>query len=244
MSKKQKNLLSDTLDWAGSRILFRTVIPSKRRVIGNEDVLIPTDLREWITPVDSQEIRQVIDGLELPNTKTTGDFDKRAMAVWQYVTEEIKYRSDEVGQRKPDFWQFPAETFALGRGDCEDCAFLLASLLLASGISPFCVRVVFGVLIDYEGNSGGHTWPIYKDEKGIWRILESTLDQLPRIWPRADEMVHENERPRYFPDICLNHHHVWTVGNKRRIQNVASYLKHASRNVSRLSRGMNRSIIQ
>jgi len=236
MSKKQEHSLSDTFDWAGSRILFHTVIPSKRRVIGNEDILIPTDLREWITPVDSQEIRQVIDNLELPHSKTSGDFDKRAMALWQYVAANITYRPDEIGQRKPDFWQFPAETLAMGKGDCEDCAFLLASLLLASGISPFCVRVVFGVVTDEKGKSSGHTWPTYKDEKGIWRILESTLDQLPRKWHRADEMAHENARPRYFPDICLNHHHVWIVGKKRRIQNVASYLKNVRRNISRLSR--------
>ncbi len=149
MSNKQGHTSSNTIDWAGSRILFHTVIPSKRRVIGNEDVLIPTDLREWITPIDSQEIRYVIDSLELPHSKTSGDFDKRAKMLWQYVSANITYRPDEIGQRKPDFWQFPAETLAIGKGDCEDCAFLLASLLLASGISPFCVRVVFGVLIDW-----------------------------------------------------------------------------------------------
>ena len=140
MRKKQDHSISDTLDWVGSPILFKTVSPSKRRVIGNEDVLIPTDLREWLTPADSQEIRQVIDNLELPHSKNSGDFDKRALALWQYVSANITYRPDEIGQRKPDFWQFLAETLAIGKGDCEDCAFLLTSLLLASGISPFCVR--------------------------------------------------------------------------------------------------------
>ena len=211
-------------DWAGSRIIYNTEIPSKRRVIGNEDVLIPTDLREWIAPVDSQVIRKVIASLALPHTKKPGEFDKRAWAVWKYIAENIEYIADEASQRKVDFWQFPSETLALGKGDCEDCAFLLASLLLTSGISPFCVRVVLGVLTDKDDRMGGHTWVIYKHEKGRWVVLESTLDVLPKHWPLADDLAREGAVPRYYPDICLNQQHVWTIGRQRRIRNVASYL--------------------
>ena len=220
MKRGAKNIL---YDWSGSRILRQTVIPSKRRVIGSEDVLIPTDLREWIAPSDSQEIKGVISSLALPTDKSPGSFDKRARLIWEYVARHIEYRPDEIGQRKQDFWQFPAETLALGKGDCEDCAFLLASLLLASGISPFCVRVVFGILTQRDGSSVGHTWPIYKDEEGLWRVLESTLDTLPNKWPLADDLAKPNSRPHYRPDICLNQHHVWTVGH-RRIQDVFAYL--------------------
>ncbi|MHC4618470.1 MAG: transglutaminase domain-containing protein [Planctomycetota bacterium] len=216
-------------DWAGSRILHSTEIPSKRRVIGNEDVLIPTDLREWIAPVESQVTKNVIASLGLPHTKKRGEFDKRAWMVWKYVVENTEYRTDETAQRKPDFWQFPAETLALGKGDCEDCAFLLASLLLASGISPFCVRVVLGVLTDEDGRRGGHTWVIYKHEKGRWVVLESTLDVLPKDWPLAADLAREGSVPRYYPDICLNQQHVWTIGRQRRIRNVASYLHSTKR---------------
>jgi hypothetical protein len=219
-----QNHHKDQCDWAGSRILRLTVIPSKRRVIGNEDVLIPTDLREWITLPDSQEIKKVVSSLGLPRSKKLGDFDTRARMIWKFVAENIIYRSDEIGQRKPDFWQFPAETLALGKGDCEDCAFLLASLLLASEISPFCVRVVFGTLTQQDGATVGHTWPIYKDEGGSWRVLESTLDSIPKQWPSADDLAEENSIPRYYPDVCLNQQHIWTVGHQRRIRNVAAYL--------------------
>ena len=216
--------IEEQIDWAGSRILYQTEIPSKRRVIGNEDVLIPTDLREWIAPVDSQVIKKVIASLDLPHTKKTGEFDKRAWSVWKFVAENTKYRSDEIAQRKPDFWQFPPETLALGKGDCEDCAFLLASLLLASGISPFCVRVVFGSLRGRDGKRIGHGWVIYKNENGRWVVLESTLDILPKQWPLADKLAMEKSVPRYYPDICLNQQHVWTVGCRRRIRNVSSYM--------------------
>ena len=220
----KKSPEKELYDWAGSRILQHTEIPSKRRVIGNEDVLIPTDLREWIAPLDSQVIKKVIASLDLPHSKKPGEFDKRAWMVWKFVAENTKYRRDETAQRKLDFWQFPPETLALGKGDCEDCAFLLASLLLASGISPFCVRVVFGSLTDRDDRRTGHSWVIYKNENGSWVVLESTLDTLPKKWPLADKLAMKGSIPRYYPDICLNQQHVWTVGGKRRIQNVSTYI--------------------
>jgi len=213
-------------EWAGSRILRTTVIPSKRRVIDNEDVLIPTDLREWITPAESQEIRRVVASLDMPHSKEAGDFDNRTRSVWKYVAEHITYRSDAVSQRRADFWQFPAETLALRAGDCEDCAFLLATLLLAAGISPFCVRVVFGTLTRQDGSTVGHAWPIYRAEKGSWMVLESTLDldSFPKHWQLADDLARQDATSRYYPDICLNQQHVWAIGRRCRIQNAASYL--------------------
>jgi len=191
-------------------------------------VLIPTDLREWITASDSQEIRAVLSLISLPDEKSPGSFDKRAWQIWKYVVENITYRPDRIAQRKPDFWQFPAETIALESGDCEDSAFLLASLLLASGISPFCIRVVFGTLTQRDGMQTAHAWPIYKNESGEWRVLESTLDKLPGKWPAADDLTRPNSFPNYLPDICLNQFHVWTV-DSRRIQDIDSYLSSRQR---------------
>ena len=212
-------------DWSGSRILRHTVIPSKRGVIGSEDVLIPTDLREWITPPDSQVIKQALDKMNLPDTKEEGDFDRRAVKIWEHVARKIAYTPDEVAQRKIDFWQFPPETLALGKGDCEDCAYLVASLLLGSGISPFCVRVVFGTVRCEGGPPTGHAWPIYKNEAGVWVILDTACDVLPKTPYLADDLVRKGSDPRYEPDICLNQYHVWTVGRGRRIRKVESYLR-------------------
>ena len=222
MTRKQT---STSIDWSGSRILRDTVIPSKRVVIGNPAVPIPTDLREWVTPPDSQEMRAALDEMKLPRDKQLDSFDQRARRVWRFVAEHIVYDDDLNSTLRTDFWQFPAETLALGRGDCEDCSFLLASLLLASGISPFCVRIVFGQVHQSSTGACGHSWPIYKDEEGQWRLLESTLDalSLPEEWPLADDLARPGSDPRYFPDICANQHHVWTIG-KRRIRNVAGHL--------------------
>jgi len=210
-------------DWEGSRILQHTVIPSKRFVIGSEDILIPTDLREWITQTDSQEIDMVLQSLDIPVEKVPGSFDKRARIVWEYVIKNIEYCPDRKSQLKLDFWQFPAETIALKKGDCEDSSFLLASLMISSGISPFCVRVIFGQLHKKIGSCIGHTWPVYKDERGIWRILESTLDEIPDEMPSAEELSDSNRYPYYNPEMCLNQHHVWIIDEK--IEDVRSYLK-------------------
>jgi hypothetical protein len=220
---KRKVSGGTAIPWEGSRILRQTVMPSKRSVPGREDVPIPTDLREWISPSDSGVVKSVIAGLGLPADKGKGAFDRRAQAVWRYVVENIEYVGDAEAQRRLDFWQFPAETIALGAGDCEDCAFLLASLLLASGVSPFCVRVVFGVLKREDGDQAAHAWPVYKDEGGRWRLLESTLSELPAAWPLADRMAAPAASPRYSPDIGVNQQHVWTIG-RRRIRSTAAYL--------------------
>lgn len=98
------------------------------------------------------EIKKVLEATsDLPRTKSPGDFDRRAWLSWRWVVSNIDYRANEPATDPYDpttqlaeFYQFPAETIALRKGDCDDSAFLLASLLVASGISEYCVRVVMG----------------------------------------------------------------------------------------------------
>ena len=185
-----------------------------------------TDLREWVTAGDREEIRRVIRELDLPNHRGLGTFDERARVVWRYVVENIRYVGDAESQLQLDFWQFPAETVALGQGDCEDTSFLVATLLLASGVSNFCVRVVFGTLKRSSRKPGeGHVWPIYKDEQGIWRILESTLsnEDWGAEWLDADQAARAGARPHYRPELCLNDKHVWQVG-KKEIGDLTDYV--------------------
>jgi predicted transglutaminase-like cysteine proteinase len=63
----------------------------------------------------------------------------------------------------------PDETLKLRSGDCEDRALLIASMLLASGISSFNVRVALGKFRAWMGEEHddfGHVWVMYKDESG------------------------------------------------------------------------------
>jgi hypothetical protein len=202
-------------NWEGDLILQNSAIEKKRYVIGRRQP-ITTDIREWISFGDNIIMKGILSGLRkkhcLPTTKNPGDFDKRAMIVWRFIARQVEYVFDAKEYKKGDFWLFPPETFQVGKGDCEDCSFLLASLLLASGISPFCVRVVLGQAYDKTGRAlGGHCWPIYKDETGRWCILESTLDTAPSHMPEADSLIREGESFRYEPLYCFNGHHLWAI---------------------------------
>lgn len=202
-------------NWEGDLIIHDTAIEKKRFVIGRKQP-ITTDIREWISSEDNVIMKAVLCRLRekhgLPSTRKPGDFDKRAMVVWKFVTGHVKYVYDTAEYKKADFWLFPPETYQLGKGDCEDGSFLLGSLLISSGISPFCVRVVLGRAYDKTGNPlGGHCWTVYKNEKGRWCILESTLNAaLPRM-PEADILSREDSSFRYEPLYCFNGHHLWEI---------------------------------
>lgn len=211
------------MDWEGTCICRETVLANKRMVIGNNECFIPTDIREWVASPDSQEIRNAIDSMKLPASKEAGSFDERARAIWNFVCTTITYSDDHKKQNLADFWQFPAETLALEVGDCEDCSFLLISLLNASGVSPFCTRIVIGTIRDSDGAQVGHVWPVYKDEGGEWRILESTLPEATDNWPAADDMIGKSSKIRYFPSYCFNKYHLWTMSRRTR-KSVTDYL--------------------
>lgn len=193
-------------NWEGDVILQDTAIAKKRFVIGCRQP-ITTDIREWISFQDNIIMKQILADLRdnhgLPSTKKQGDFDKRAMIVWRFVTGRVTYVYDTEQYKKDDFWLFPPETYQIAKGDCEDGSFLLASLLIAAGISPFCVRVALGRAFDRESKAlGGHCWPIYKNEIGRWCILESTLAEIPDRMPDADELTKEGISFRY--DMSLS----------------------------------------
>jgi hypothetical protein len=202
-------------NWEGDLILQDCAIEKKRYVIGRRQP-ITTDIREWISFGDNIVMKEILTVLRdkhgLPRSKRAGDFDRRAMVIWRLIARQIKYVHDTTKYKKDDFWLFPPETWQIEKGDCEDGSFLLASLLIASGISPFCVRVVLGGVFDGTGKPlGGHCWPVYKNEAGIWCILESTLDTVPSRMPSADELAREGRTFRYEPLYCFNGHHLWAI---------------------------------
>lgn len=201
-------------NWDGDIIIQDSAVKRKRYVIGSKKP-ITTDIREFVSPADDVIIKKILGTLssrkKLPSRKKPGDFDRRALIIWDYVAQEITYQYDANKQHKDDFWLFPSEVNTLAVGDCEDGSFLLASLLIGSGISPFNVRVVLGELQTKEGASlGGHCWPMYKNEAGEWCILESTIDKAPLSLLPAD---HSSElgKVRYIPHFCFNNYHLWNI---------------------------------
>jgi predicted transglutaminase-like cysteine proteinase len=202
-------------NWEGDYIIHDCAVERKRYVIGDNRKAITTDIREFVSPADDVIIKDILKQLSiacgLPTTKEVGDFDRRAMIIWDYVARNVQYVSDIKKRRKRDFWLFPSELHRLQVGDCEDSSFLLASLLIGSGISPFNVRVMLGELVDDAGGSlGGHCWPMYKNEMGRWVILESTAPNAAWHMPPA-EIYTESEHIRYVPKFAFNNCHLWKI---------------------------------
>lgn len=131
-------------NWAGEAIIRDTIVYDKRAVVGCTGILIPTDIRDWLSHTRSKVIARALQEIGLPVSRDSGTFDMRTWLIWDYVTRSIDYVTDKSAFGLEDLWLFPEETLILGKGDCEDTSFLLASLLLASGISEQCVRVVMG----------------------------------------------------------------------------------------------------
>jgi hypothetical protein len=209
--------------WAGDVIFRDTRLSRKRYVIGSPQSPVTTDIREWLRFQQDQVLLETLREIpDLPTNRAWGAFDRRALLVWDFVARRVQYNFDKDRQGYNDFWLFPDETLSLGCGDCEDSAILLGALLVASGISPYCVRVVLGRLYDAHGTLlGGHAWPVYQDEGGVWRLLEATLDAVPGFLPSAAALTRPGwggpsagRGPRghwYWPELCFNDAHLWWI---------------------------------
>jgi hypothetical protein len=143
-------------------------------------------------------------------------FDFRADVITRWVAEHVAYAGDLESSRREDLWLFPDETLHLRRGDCEDRALLLASLLIASGISSYNVRVAIGRLVFYDGKEEleayDHAWAAYKRENGVWEPLDP--HDRPRRRPRpATGKPRDLLRSRleYEPAFLFNSDHLWKV---------------------------------
>lgn len=213
-------------NWAGDVIVRDTVIWDKRAVIGNAGIYIPTDIRAWLSSANSEVIQRALQEIDLPSAREAGTFDLRAWRIWDYVATYVKYIADKSTFGLEDFWLFPEETLILQKGDCEDSSFLLAALLLASGISEHCVRVALGTLYTPDG-SFGHAWVVYQSELGRWCLMESTLDTVPSELTPADPFTVPGNEYNYQPQFCLNGSHLWSIGGSTK--QIAEYLKTRSR---------------
>lgn len=162
------------------------------------------DIREFVQPW-SLPVRRLALSLERPTMEET------MVACWDWVARNVEYppgpldRMDRhtreaflgTGSRAVilpslpafrdtvyDHWGFPAETLALGMGDCDDAAVLLASLL-----RNFLPEERVFATVGLFGRWGGHVWVTAFDPAAIGPfVLESTLaEALPGPWVIPEE---------------------------------------------------------
>jgi transglutaminase-like putative cysteine protease len=91
--------------------------------------------------------------------------DAKAYEILMWVQENIQYISDSEIYGSPEYWALPTMTLQQGRGDCEDGAFLIHSLMLNAGIPYERIRTYGGAVFAGPGApAGGHAWTAYMRE--------------------------------------------------------------------------------
>src|ERR1035438_6327207 len=214
-------------NWSGDEIVFEPIIPASRTVPGTKR-RYPIDLREFLTTrnnaVVNHKLGLLIDRLPpsdqaLFRSHARGSFDFRVDAVTAYVGTLRYLRAANKAGRCPDAWLYPDETLAQGGGDCEDLAFLLAALLMAAGISGYCVRVALGslhvTLPDGKMQKHDHCWVMYQNEGAVWEILEP----MTKVSGRSRSFRLGNARPpvqklEYIPHYVFNIDHLWQIHSR------------------------------
>jgi hypothetical protein len=216
-----------------AEVVFDVVLPSQRPVVGGKRSY-DIDVREFLVTNNNALIARTIerellpfaaklspDGAERFRRRGAGAFDFRARVIVGWVLENVRYRA----KRGRDPWQFPDETLSLRSGDCEDIAFLVASLLLASGVSGYHVRVALGEVVTVRGERFEHAWVLYKSESGSWRLVEplarrhgepTSRAKYARLKSRSTPAAKAKPARfsgglRYRPWYLLNADHLWAV---------------------------------
>jgi len=71
------------------------------------------------------------------------DDRERLQVVNQFFNQRIAFVTDHVVWGQEDHWASPLEALAKGRGDCEDYAIAKYASLLAVGVAPARLRLVY-----------------------------------------------------------------------------------------------------
>ena len=168
---------------------------------------IQIDVRNMITVPDAI-LLQVIQDNDL---KADSD-DETMLRVQKWVVKNLQYVSDDENEGVPEFWQFPFETLAIGIGDCEDGALLIASLAINAGIPSFRVRVNAGIVKEAPtAPEGGHGYCTYLAEDGDWRVIDWCYLEDSTVEVK-DKPIFKNNQ--YYKDIWFSFNHIHSFANK------------------------------
>ena len=212
-------------DWAGNDIVQDTALPIDRYIYsqGKSVYKYDVDIREFVSIENNAVIKRLVKKLinDLPAEDKIrflqNDFGNRDFRVrcCQRYLKHFTYQPT-LSSKSFDAWQYPDETITLKTGDCEDFAFLLAAMLEACDISPYCIRVALGCIYDYSApkvKSWDHSWVMYHDEHGSWQIIEPI--QYVKHVKSTGQVKHENvdslQDIEYIPHYVFNRDHLWRV---------------------------------
>ena len=219
-------------NWSGDTIVHKPIILACRAIPGRNK-RYDIDIREFLTTASnavvgeqlSEIIKKRADGEIRPPEEQAlfrshgrGSFDFRVDEIVKHVGTLRYLRAANKTKAAPDAWLFPDETLEQGGGDCEDLAFLLAALLLAAGVSSYCVRVALGTLniTPPRGRTGkhDHCWVMYQNELGAWEMLEPmAVVESPRGKKKLPRTA-SAYGAEYVPHYVFNADHLWMIDSR------------------------------
>jgi len=143
------------------------------------------------TPLGKENLAELIivneDIKRISSKIYSGNFTSDLITYTHWVFSSINYTEDSFYPMIfgnvtliRDFWQSSVETIDMGKGDCEDFAILLASLIRAS----YEKADVYIVTLSIPGNSEGHA-ALMAIWNGSAYIADPTLD---RVYMLGDSM--------------------------------------------------------
>jgi len=224
-------------NWEGDHIVHECIVPSSRPVVGfHGKKKYDIDVREFLITERNEIMKRTIQkdikkhllsqpggNWEFFGSRLRGSFDYRADVIRTFVSETISYEA----KRGRDPWLFPDETLFVKKGDCEDRAFVIASLLISSGVSSYNVRVALGKVKTSKGRSFDHMWVMYKNEDGRWMLIEPLIvrtgvKRSPMSW--AGKGGSGREVTEYIPSYVFNSDHLWVVKHDHEFETFQDFV--------------------
>jgi hypothetical protein len=219
----------DEWNWNGDEIVHLPIVPASRPIPGSKSKSrYNIDIREYLTTTNNAVVGERLSAIikKLPadeqalfRSHSKGSFDFRADMILESFRDLHYLPKANVTAGCPDAWLYPDETLHQKGGDCEDLAFLLAALLMAAGISGYCVRVALGslhiTLPDGKEQKHDHCWVMYQNEGAVWEILEPMTKVGGQSGKsRVGRGPQPAQKVEYVPHYVFNVDHLWQIHSR------------------------------
>ena len=147
-------------------------------------------------------------------SKVKDTYDETALELLKYVKKRLTYVGDFNTHKMAEHWQTPEETYQSKKGDCEDGAILLASMMLVAGIPSYRVKLCCGFVKDPSNSKkqAGHAYVIYLADDDHWYVCDWCYWYTESV--RAFKKKAHNEMTNY-KDIwwTANNEYTWSQKN-------------------------------